>query len=260
MNFSKDIISQIRNHIITYEKANSSEERKKSRQKMQKLGFRMTDFNLRNITTFDFDHLITKGFIKVTQEGFPLEILKIKKEELTLDSSWSANILEAEYSEISRSLINQFEFCGLYCLRLKENSTLPKPFQKILENRDHKIVYLGKAEGQTLMERLGQELYAKGHGTFFRSIGAVLGYLPESGSLYGKSNQNNYKFRKEDEKKIINWIENNLEITVFKIQNFEIEKHLICKLKPLLNDSNNPLALLELRMVKDKCRITARNK
>ncbi len=44
---------------------------------------------------------------------------------------------------------------------------------------------------------LGNELRARGHGTFFRSLGAVLGYLPPKGSLKGKSNQNNYTFQKK---------------------------------------------------------------
>ena len=259
MNFPEEIISQLRSHIVTYEKANSPECRKKARQKLQKLGFRMTDFNLRNITSSDFENLIAKGSLKITSGISASKLEVIKTQEVLYDSTSLFNMIDAEYLTVSRHLVNRLDFNGLYSLRLKEKCILPQPFRQFLSEREHPIVYVGKAQGQTLKVRLGQELYAKGHGTFFRSIGAVLGFLPEPGSLYGKSNQNNYKFRKEYEKEIILWIENNLEIAVFKIQDFEVEKHLIGKLKPLLNDSNNPLVLSELRMAKDKCRTTARN-
>lgn len=260
MNFSEEIIEKLRGLVITYEKANSPEDRKNARRKMQKLDFRMTDFNLRNITSSDFEKLISSGKIKVISHIATSKIDRTIIQEFQEVSTPLLNLLDAEYSVINQNFINGLNFYGLYSLRLKEKCVLPKTFQQFLPEREHQIIYVGKAEGQTLKDRLNQELYAKGHGTFFRSIGAVLGYLPEAGSLYGKSNQNNYKFIKEDQKKIILWIENNLEIAVFKTSNFEEEKHLICKLKPLLNDSHNPLALTELRMVKDKCRITARNK
>ncbi|GGG66216.1 GIY-YIG nuclease family protein [Epilithonimonas arachidiradicis] len=259
MNFSEEIIERLRGLVITYEKSDSAEDRKKARRKMQKLDFRMTDFNIRNITSSDFNKLISSGKIKILSNIPTSKINSTTKQKFQEVSTSVFNLLAVEYSTINRDFINELNFYGLYSLRLKEKCLLPKPFQQFLSEREHQIIYVGKAQGQTLKERLNQELFAKGHGTFFRSIGAVLGYLPEAGSLHGKSNQNNYKFIKEDQKKIIFWIENNLEIAVFKTSNFEEEKHLICKLKPLLNDSHNPLALAELRMAKDKCRITARN-
>jgi len=259
-NFSEEIIERLRGLVITYEKADSPEDRKKARRKMQKLDFRMTDFNIKNITSSDFDRLISSGKIKVISNIANSKIDSKIKHEFQEVSTSVLNLLNAKYSVIDHHFINGLNFYGLYCLRLKQKYLLPKPFQQFLSERKHQIIYVGKAEGQTLRDRLNQELYAKGHGTFFRSIGAVLGYLPEACSLNGMSNQNNYKFIKEDQKKIILWIENNLEIAVFKTSNFEEEKYLICKLKPLLNDSHNPLALAELRMAKDKCRITARNK
>lgn len=57
---------------------------------------------------------------------------------------------------------------GLYCIRLMENSKLPEKYQKELENRKSRIIYIGKAEKKSLRVRfLKQELRAKGHGTFF---------------------------------------------------------------------------------------------
>jgi hypothetical protein len=101
---------------------------------------------------------------------------------------------------------------GLYCIRVVRPEAFAKPFAEVLKNRNHDIVYIGLAS-QSLKKRfLGQELRAKGHGTFFRSLGAVLGYKPAAGSLVEKLNQNNYKFSSSDEKKIIKWIEDNLVI------------------------------------------------
>jgi len=91
---------------------------------------------------------------------------------------------------------------ALYCLRIKEKAGLSEPFSTVFEDRKHSIIYIGIAS-QSLRKRLNQEIRAKGHGTFFRSIGAVLGFTPEQCSLVGKLNQNNYKFSKIDEKKII---------------------------------------------------------
>lgn len=261
MEFSEDTIQNLRNHIIDYQKANSSEDRKKARQKMQKLGFRMTDFNLTNITLSDFEKLIASKRIKITIND-PGEKVSLRKPQKVLpdDSELAGKVMDAQYIDISPERINQLNFIGLYSLRLKSNSTLPDPFQTILESRAHPIIYFGKAEGQNLKGRLEQELYARGHGTFYRSIGAVLGYLPEAGSLHGKANQNNYKFSKEDVKQISEWIETNLEIAIFKTENLVLEKELIGILKPLLNHTHNPLSLPELRMVKKNCRATARNK
>ena len=82
---------------------------------------------------------------------------------------------------------------GVYAIRLAAGSTLPEPFGRILHQRGDRLIYIGKGEKQTLLVRLlGDELRAKGNGTFFRSLGAVLGYRPPQGSLAGR--QQNYRF------------------------------------------------------------------
>ena len=63
-----------------------------------------------------------------------------------------------------------------------------------------------------------QELFAKGHGTFFRSLGALLGHRPEKGSLVGKKNQKNYRFPKRDEQKIAKWIIDNLAVNWIELE------------------------------------------
>ncbi len=144
---------------------------------------------------------------------------------------------------------------GLYCIRVKKTEVLPEPFSHILKNRGHNIIYIGIAS-QSLKKRfLNQELRANGHGTFFRSIGAVLGYKPIPGSLKNKSNKKNYKFPKDSEEEIIKWINSNLLVNWVErsIGLKEIESNLIKEQLPLLNLDKNPLALMELSELRAEC-------
>jgi hypothetical protein len=149
---------------------------------------------------------------------------------------------------------------GMYCIRIKNSQSLCEPFCNVLKERGHNIIYIGIAS-QSLKKRfLGQEMRAKGHGTFFRSIGAVLGYTPEKGSLLGKKNQNNYQFSTNDEKEIINWINSNLVVNWVKLKHDfnRVENELIQKYVPILNISGNQGALKELVALRDKCKAIAR--
>lgn len=149
---------------------------------------------------------------------------------------------------------------GMYCIRIKNSQSLCEPFCNVLKERDHNIIYIGIAS-QSLKKRFfGQELRAKGHGTFFRSIGAVLGFTPVHGSLKDKKNQNNYTFLPSDEQKIIQWMNQNLVVNWVKvnadINNFENE--LIKTHLPLLNIAGNPAALKELSELRNNCKRIAR--
>ena len=148
---------------------------------------------------------------------------------------------------------------GIYAICLANPGNLPDSFRKIFLERTHKIIYIGIAT-KSLKKRLNQELWAKGHGTFFRTLGAVLGYTPPKGSLVGKSNQNNYKFSAEDEMEILKWIEKNLIINWVELsENInKVEDGLIEKYYPLLNTTGNPFALPEVRELRKKCREVAR--
>ncbi|SFS79273.1 GIY-YIG nuclease family protein [Lutibacter maritimus] len=149
---------------------------------------------------------------------------------------------------------------GLYCIRIANINAFNTPFNKVLTERNHNIVYIGIAS-QSLKKRfLGQELRAKGHGTFFRSIGAVLGYTPPKGSLADKKNQNNYKFSAKDEHHIISWINNNLIVNWVPLNGDlnSIENELIKQHLPLLNIAGNPLALSELSELRNYCKRIAR--
>lgn len=262
MEYEDEVIAKLRLLVKEYENANSPDNRKKARQKMQKLNFRMRDYNITGITSSDFERLISSGRIRIGKISNQQIKTQSPKSEFSINISKPeiVDILNAKYLAISPALIADKNFNGFYSLRLKDTSKLPVLFQNILKKRDHKIIYFGKAETQTLAKRLNQELYAKGHGTFYRSIGAVLGYLPENGSLKDKANQNNYKFSASNNLKIIKWIEENLEIAIFKFSgDFKVEKATIEHYTPLLNDCHNPLSLTELKQLKDQCRKTARN-
>ena len=194
--------------------------------------------------------------INVPKQSLKSNLSEIKiKPELTLKvlmnqkNFKSASTIDGEIPEVP----------GLYCLRIKENAGLSETFSKVLEDRKHNIIYIGIAS-QSLRKRLNQELRAKGHGTFFRSIGAVLGFTPEQGSLVGKLNQNNYKFSKIDEKKIITWINENLMVNWVLIEEnlAGIESLLIKMHSPLLNIAGNPGALEEIRQLRETCKNIAR--
>lgn len=145
---------------------------------------------------------------------------------------------------------------GIYCIQIKDKNRLPERFNEILSERNHNILYFGIAKN--LKERLEQELFAKGHGTFFRSLGALLGYRPEKGSLVGKKNQKNYNYRfpKRDEQKIIKWIINNLAVNWVELEEDALrsmEKCLIKKHLPLLNLSNNPAKIQIIEESREEC-------
>lgn len=142
---------------------------------------------------------------------------------------------------------------GLYCIRLKENSRLPERYQNILDSREIKYIYIGKATN-TLRERLKEELEHIRPGTFFRSIGCILGYRPIEGHLRGMVNQNNYRFSDDDTGKISDWLKKNVEVSIIKHDGaFNIETELIKRYCPLLNIQHNPKRLMELEEDRKKC-------
>lgn len=150
---------------------------------------------------------------------------------------------------------------GLYCIRISDTKALPAPFDRIIEERMHNIIYIGIAT-KSLKERfLNKELRAKGYGTFFRSIGAVLGYRPPKGSLKDKANKKNYKFSRSDKMNIIEWINNNLVVNWIEFNGNleEIETKLIQKYLPLLNIDKNPIKLKELADLRALCVKIANN-
>lgn len=144
---------------------------------------------------------------------------------------------------------------GLYVIRIRDRSTLPEPFASLSEARGHDLLYVGIASGSLRRRFLGQELRARGHGTFFRSIGAVLGYRPVRGSLVGRRNTRNYRFTPSDNEAIIAWINANLLVNWVEFAGAHAveESALVRKHLPLLNLQGNPARLFELSALRAEC-------
>lgn len=143
---------------------------------------------------------------------------------------------------------------GLYAIRVRDHHSLPEPFRSLSERRGD-LIYVGIARRSLSRRFLGQELRARGHGTFFRSIGTVLGYRPLAGSLIGKRNVRNYTFTPEDNHAIIEWINTNLLVNwvTFSGAHALEESALIRKHLPLLNLQGNPARLVELSALRAEC-------
>ncbi len=180
----------------------------------------------------------------------------------------TAQVSSADTSQLDKILMNEKNFksagsidnlvphnAGLYCIRISDINKLPKPFNTFLADRQHNIIYIGIATESLNRRFLNQELRANGHGTFFRSIGAVLGHRPPKGSLTTKANKRNYKFSPTDEQKIIKWIHDNLHVNWVDFSgDFEsLETGLITKYRPLINLAKNPSALQLLSDLRKKC-------
>ncbi len=265
--FTKGKIDQLKILVRKFSRANEASIRKDIRRQFRKLGFHVSDFGIQNIDSGKFESLIRSGRIQgnskiITQSPRTKASYTINK---PIEKSVNINLLEEKL--INGNFIsaddldskNSLNSKGFYCIKIKEKAVFPPRYQRHLTNNNHRIIYIGKAENATFKKRfLGQELRARGHGTFFRSIGAVLDYTPEAGSLLSYRNKNNYKFSPKNENKIINWINSNLEVNwVSYSGDFAIEADLIKKYKPLLNDTHNPHRLTELREDKANCRSIA---
>jgi hypothetical protein len=139
---------------------------------------------------------------------------------------------------------------------VRNSSCLPTPFDRVSEERKTNCIYLGLASRSLRKRFLGNELRGHGHGTFFRSIGAVLGYTPEPGSLVARKNKRNYKFTGSDTSAIIDWLNENTIVNWIEYEDngiHDVETQLIGIAKPLFNLSKNPRALSELKLLRAKC-------
>jgi len=218
----------------------------------------------------NYSHLFVKsnGIISLkSSTGFVSKKTIVKKKHvavnaITADSNLLKKILinEKNFKTITSCEHNIPDTPGIYCIRIKEPKKLDAVFSSILLERSHTIMYIGIATKSLQKRFLKQELRAKGHGTFFRSLGAILGFVPEEGSLVGKRNQNNYKFSSQNEQNIIQWINENLTINWVSITDHlnSIENELITQYLPLLNIASNPAALNEVKQLRHKCKAIAR--
>ncbi len=259
--FTKSEFEQLRK-LISQKVSAERNEQKKIRNAIRKIGFYFSDFSpKKGYDISDLEELVRKEQIKIIDDSATnistKQTLKgfVKKSDTVKTSLISDPFKNSEFrdfNDLSDSVLSKM---GLYCIRLKKDSKLPPRYQKILDKRSHRILYIGKAQSQSLNERLGQEIFHINPGTYFRSIGAVLQYKPIPGHLKGKNNQNNYKFSSADTEAITNWLLKNTEFIIQEVDgDFSIEHDLIKKYCPLLNYQYNPFRLSELVEDKKKCR------
>ena len=145
---------------------------------------------------------------------------------------------------------------GYYSIYVDSAASLPGAFAAHLESRGSLLIYLGIATTSILARLIEQDLRHMRASTFFRGIGAVLGYRPPQGSLIGKKNRNNYRFVPADTRSIIRWIDDHLKVTWHEedpaIAATEVAA--IRHFAPLLNTTHNPRPLAELAELRAECR------
>jgi hypothetical protein len=146
---------------------------------------------------------------------------------------------------------------GFYSIIVDDPMNLPEPFGSILSKRGTPLLYIGVAS-KSLQERLvTQDLRHKRPSTFFRGIGAILGFRPPRGSLIGKGNQNNYRFDRADTEEIIAWIDKHASVRYIEVdtsQHPKAEALAISQHRPLVNKHHNPQALSVLEDLREECR------
>lgn len=231
-----------------------------SKIKSNQIGARVKNYP--NLFNKEGSFISLKSKTGVQKVKVPIQKSKTTLSAISSNTSLAVKVLMNEKNFKQASTIDNLvpDQPGLYCIRIIDRKSVNIPFSNTLKERSHNIMYIGIAS-QSLRKRfLGQELRAKGHGTFFRSIGAMLGYTPPKGSLADKKNQNNYKFSLNDETSIISWINKNLLVNWVTIEQDlnGIENRLIKEHLPLLNIAGNPGALQELTDLRNECKRIAR--
>jgi hypothetical protein len=205
--------------------------------------------------TSDNKDYVPSNAIRLTGEGAP-------EKRATISAELRLKILmnEKNFKPAGAIDLKVPDEPGLYCIRIADSSALPSPFKSLLTERGHNILYIGIATTSLKKRMLNQELRGEGHGTFFRGMGAILGYRPVKGSLAEYRNKNNYVFCQKDKAALVEWINKILQINwvVFEGDFGNIESQLITQYLPLLNTDKNPIKLRELAELRKECRNIAK--
>lgn len=144
---------------------------------------------------------------------------------------------------------------GKYAFFVEDVDRLPPVFASEAVTRARpNLIYIGKAD-VSLRQRVWQEeCQHKRPGTFFRSVGAMLGFVSPRGGR-------NYEFAPEDWRWIIEWIATNLRVAWYAESraksHYDDEQALIRQHMPLLNLQGNPRKFAELSKLRAICRAGA---
>lgn len=246
------------------------DDQKKIRRIMRSIGFYGSDYGIVDCQVSDLEGLIRSGMIKVIS-GKPVSanapsattrpavtpkatktVAAVPKAVKGLAAA-EKNLLQGEFVSVGALSGDMVpDVPGLYCIKLRKGVRLPAKFGRV---REDGVIYIGQASTSLNQRFWRQELNHHGAATFFRSIGAMLGYLPPKGSLAGKSTRN-YKFSPEDTEAIRNWMRQSLLVNCIVVEPSaidDIEDALIRKYCPLVNIAKNPAASAELSAARDKC-------
>ncbi len=244
------------------------DDQKKIRRIMRSIGFYGSDYGIVDCQVSDLDGLIRSGMIKVVG-GKPVSanapsattrpavtpkttktVAAVPKAVKGLAAA-EKNLLQGDFISVG-ALSGEMvpDVPGLYCIKLRKSVRLPAKYGRV---REDGVIYIGQASTSLNQRFWKQELNHHGAATFFRSIGAMLDYLPPKGSLAGKRN---YKFSPEDTEAIRQWMRQSLLVNCIVVEPSaidDIEEALIRKYCPLVNIAKNPAASAELSAARDKC-------
>ncbi len=267
--FTTEETALIKKYIQERVKAKPSTQ-KGIRAKMRKIGFYGSEFGIYDCQVSDLEGLIRSGRIKVIGEkpvsakapsATPLPAVPTKAAKPAACATAPVKGLAAAEKRLIQgdfvsvgALSGEMvpDVPGLYCIKLRKGVHLPAKYGKV---REDGVIYIGQASTSLNQRFWRQELNHIGAATFFRSIGAMLGYLPPKGSLAGKSPRN-YKFSPEDTEAIRQWLRQSLLVNCIVVEPSaidDIEEALIRKYCPLVNIAENPSASAELSAARDKC-------
>ena len=164
--------------------------------------------------------------------------------------------------------LNNDNFNGLYFIRARSEEAIQKMSNELYSewltrekpSLDPLLVYIGKANGNDgLKQRLEQELYHKGAGTFFRSLGAVMG--KRTIIAHTPAGIRNYRFENPAKEEIIDFIVSDLEVAVIHMDDvgsiLTMESTLIETNKPIFNIKGNPNPSQVIFQAREQCRMFA---
>lgn len=142
---------------------------------------------------------------------------------------------------------------GKYAFFVDDLASLPELFRSDALSRPvHRLLYLGKADVSLARRVYEEECQHRRPGTFFRSVGAMLGYRSPTGGR-------NYEFAPADKAAVIAWISKHLRAAWSSDpavgSHRTTEQALIRQFMPLLNLQGNPRKLAELQRLRGLCRM-----
>jgi hypothetical protein len=144
---------------------------------------------------------------------------------------------------------------GMYAIFVDAARSLAEPYAQTLESRETCLLYIGIATKSLSKRLVAQDLNHRSPSSFFRSLGAVLGYRPPEGSLLKKKNHRNFQFSGDDTDKIREWIKSRLFVSWVCGSDglTKAEVSAINHWCPLLNIMHNPSRLSSLLQLRHDC-------